>query len=217
MPQNFEAPLGEHGIRQLIDAVAADKFQSLQENWYKWNYQQADAIPIHGSGATLTAPSASTIGGYLMNANTEYLYPSVYLDDDYAGGAVEMFTFFETDESNLEGRTQDRVRLVADWTYKDLRPRLNRSVDPYENITGQRLSQNAETRIGKARRHESFIIHHSFASGSQIILRTNSILKARINLCTAHSTISAIIANYVLIGYPTRKVHNPLTTPKTSG
>ena len=214
---NYEAPINELGTRQLIDAVAAEKFESLQENWYKWHKYDAAMLPVHGQGATLTAPSLYTIGGYLLDANTEYLYPSIYLDDDYAGGNVEMFTFFETNESNIEGRAQDRIRINCRWYYKDLRPRLNRAVDPYEVVVQMRDNQWSETQIGRARRHTPLIIRHSFANGADITLRTNSILKARINLCTAHSDgVDLIYVNYVLIGYPTRKVHNPLTTPKSS-
>lgn len=213
---NYEAPVGEHGIRQLIDAAAAEKFQSMQENWYRWECQQADTIPIHGSGATLQPPSPSTVGGYMLDANTEYLYPAIYLQEDYAGGDIEMLTVFQTNESNIEGRTQDRVRLVADFTYKDMRPRLNRTVDPYENIAQQRLNQNAEALIGKARRYETFVIRHTISSGAQITFRNNGILRARINLCTAHSTLSNILVNYVLMGYPTISVHAPLNIPVSS-
>ena len=214
--QNFEAPLGEFGIRQLIDAVASEKFQSMQENWYRWTKIQGESIAIHGSGAVLQRPSPSTVGGILVTANTHYFYPAIYIENDYAGGDIEMLTVFETNESNLGGRTQDRVRLAADFYYKDMRPRLNRAVDPYEITAGIRRDQNAEVMIGKARRYQTFVIRHTFAAGSTITPRTNSILKAKINLCTAHSTISTVIVNYVLMGYPTKSVHAPLNIPVSS-
>ena len=205
----FEAPVNVQGVRDLFTGTVMEKWFSLNERWYKWFFIDAAYVPIHGSQATLTTPTTRTIGGYRLNASTEYVYPSIYLQDDFAGGDVQFFTFFETNDSNVDSGQDESVRLVAHFFMKSLHRNTdnNRAI-----ITMTRGPINHDIKVANARINETFIGWHTVNTNEDQALRSNMIVKARINLCTTVSDVADIVVNYFVVGYPTNSVHavNPV-------
>jgi len=203
---NIEAPINIQGVRALFPEAVIAKWESMQEaQWYRWNLIDASMVPVHGQGATLTTPTTRTIGGYSLDASTEYVYPSIYLMDDYIGGAIKFYTFFEVGEDNLAGHQGDEVRLVANFFYKSLHRDLDGTLYPICNTFGP---VNHDVKINQAKTFETYVALHEFYGNKDVKPRSNMIVKARINLCTAHSEISEVIVNYFLVGYRTNTVHN---------
>jgi len=203
---NYQSPINIQGARALFSDNVIAKWPSMDEDqWYRWMLIDAAAASVHAQGATLTVPTTRTIGGYSLDASTEYIYPSVYLMDDYAGGAIKFYTFFETGEDNLPGHQSDEVRLVANFFFKSLHRDLDGTLYPICNTYGP---VNHDVKIKQAKTFETYVSLHEFYGNKDAKPRSNMIVKARIHLDTTHSEVSEVIVNYFLVGYKTNTVHN---------
>ena len=88
------------------------KFASAVSNW--WNYRQISALDVSpgGSGATFVPPGANSIGGYQLDADTEYLYFGADVHSDWDGSSNAFIeVFFEVNINNGGGTVNDTVDL----------------------------------------------------------------------------------------------------------
>ncbi|KKK53118.1 hypothetical protein LCGC14_3097970, partial [marine sediment metagenome] len=78
------------------------------------------------SGATEVAPDANTLGGWQLNANTEYLYTEVHGEDDIvAASAGRLIVTFEVNVDNTGGLTSDVVVFDTECYRKVLGETVN--------------------------------------------------------------------------------------------
>lgn len=93
--------------------------RSSSSEWYHCLYMSALSVAPGASGATLTAPSANTLGGYQLNAASEYLYSSASVCSDWDNASdLNIVVTFEVNANNTGGNVADTVDLSLLTYYK---------------------------------------------------------------------------------------------------
>jgi len=87
---------------------------------YRHHHQlSASEVSPGAAGATFVAPNANNIGGYQLDANTEYLYMSSHVGSDWVGeDDIEVAINFECNVNNTGGNVTDTVDLKMVFYYK---------------------------------------------------------------------------------------------------
>lgn len=161
--------------------------------WHKYSLP-AKSLSPGASGATLTEPNAQTLGGYLLDADNEYLYYAAHIEDDWdelSNILVEIY--FETNEDNALGDIADTVDI--DITC------YNKTPDDGEYIPWVN-SFDGTTTIGTVERYALFTQEIEIDSPTCNI-ETGECIIIRINFDTTNSEIGSIIVNYLEIKYQT--------------
>ena len=155
-----------------------------------WHEYAVGAISLSpgGSGATLIAPNASSLGGYRMDAIGEVLYYNSHIEHDWDGISDGLFEiFFEVNVDNTGGLVTDTVKFQLEVWHK-LEGELVNTV----------YSLQGNTIVGQSDQHELF--EQEITVGN---LREREVLAFRLNLNTIQSDVVNVIVNYVEFKYPT--------------
>jgi len=155
-----------------------------------WHVYVIDAFSASPgtSGATVIPSNVSSLGGYRLDNIGEYLYFTIYIEDDWDGttdGSVEIW--FEVNVDNSGGLVTDTVEI---------------GVECYHKIVGELgntvISLEGSTIVGQSVQHELF--KQTVLIGS---IRANEVISFRLNLNTVFSEVDNIIVNYVEFKYQT--------------
>ncbi len=182
------------GISQFngdVDMFQADGTTSLY--WHEYNIS-AFSTSTGASGATLTAPSANTLGGYQLDINTEQLYYTSHIEADWDGTTdILLDVWWEVNEAAAADGTVD---LQAIFYYKGSHEFTNKTqtLEVAETITGNKtqFTQHKTT----------FIIN--FDEGGNVVDALD-IISFILNLETDTSECDDIIINYAELKYQTTK------------
>ena len=160
--------------------------------WY--HYRQVSALDVSPgvSGATFTPPSANTIGGYQLNASTEYLYLGADVHDDWdAATDVIVEVYFEVNIDNGGGGAGDTVDLQLLCYMKG---------DAETACKLQTLEEAVV--VGQSAQYKQF--HAVFAIDYDDVsdpVEIGDIMGMRINLETDTSEVDDIIVNHFEFKY----------------
>jgi len=137
-----------------IDLTATDQFIALVYDGTNWNllstngvywfvqFLCAHAVVAGASGATWTAPDANTLGGYRLNASTEYLYFGASLASNWEGSSdIEVKVNWECNVDNTGGADADTVDLKLVCYYKDHAGTVNKTQTLEEAVTVGKSAQ----------------------------------------------------------------------------
>jgi hypothetical protein len=172
--------LGDYSIARELDDGSGGY-------WHEYSLGAIDLSP-GGSGATLIAPNASSLGGYRFDNITEYLLFATHVDadwDEVSDGILEIA--FEVNVDNTGGLVTDTVEISAECWHK-LPGELVNTVNSHEGSTV----------VGQSDQHELFIQEVDITD-----LRIGEVIAFRINLNTVFSEVDNIIINYVEFKYKT--------------
>jgi len=144
------------------------------------------------SGATLTEANAQSLGGYMLDANNEYLYYAAHIEDDWDGlSDILVEIYFETNEDNAGGNVADTVDIDI-YCY-------NKTPDDGDYIPN--INQfNGSTTIGTVERYMLFT-QDILIDAPTCNISPMEIIIVRLNFDTVESEINSIIVNYLEIKY----------------
>ncbi|MCP3683495.1 MAG: hypothetical protein GY861_12480 [bacterium] len=191
-------PVSAFGNRQMLaQENVANKWPSLEdESWKKVHYVSGLSIPSLASGATAVAPSADSLGGTNLDADTEYVYAECTLGRDWDGvNAPYIEVYFETDQDNSGGDLTDRVTIEVLYYLKS------------EGSSAQRTQTVKRSKvIGGVDRYTLFDVGIPLSlEGANAALLDDHIV-ARIRFVATESSITDIIVPIVHWHYLTQKV-----------
>jgi len=170
--------LGDHTLERELDDGSGGY-------WHEYLIPAVN-LSSGGSGATLIIPDNSTLGGYQLDRDTEFLFFITHIEDDWdeVSNAI-MEIDFEVNVDNTGGNDTDTVKFQVDCYHK---------IEGEFANTTQSLSGN--TVVGKANQYELF---------KQTITITNVRLEetvaVKLNLDTTNSEVDDIIVNFVELKY----------------
>jgi len=142
-----------------------------------------------GSGATLITPDNSTLGGYQLDRDTEFLFFITHIEDDWDEiSNATMEIDFEVNVDNTGGNDTDTVKFQIDCYYK---------IEGEFANTIQSLS--GSTVVGKANQYE-------LSKQTVIItnMRLEEIIAIKLNLDTTNSEVDNVIVNFVELKYQSK-------------
>lgn len=155
-----------------------------------WHEMEVDIFSISpgGSGATQVIADAFTLGGYRLDAATEYLYFDTHIEDDWDGiSDGEVVIYFEVNTDNSGGLVTDVVTI---------------NIQNYHKLPGDRITTVSDHEesvvVGQAEAYDLFVITISIGN-----LDLTEVTVYRINLNTILSDVDDIILNYIEFRYPT--------------
>ena len=163
--------------------------------WHEY-YIPAGSFSPGASGATWVDPSASTLGGYRLDVNTEYLFYHSHIEPDWDGLTdPKMELYFEVNVNNTGGADTDTVDLSLLTYYKA------------EGDTADR-TQTVEvaTIVGKSAQYKLWKaeLELDWDLASHVIL-AGDVIGMRLNLETDTSEVDNIIVVFAEFKYKTWK------------
>lgn len=163
-----------------------------------WHCHYIDASKMRPAGGPVeTNPDGSTLGGWQLDAATEYLYSNAGVCNDWDGATdLEMCVFFEVNVDNSGGGTGDTVDLQLITWYKALSATAVRTQTTEEPIT---VGQSPQYKLWNC----TFTIDWDYESN---VVLANDIISFRLNLETDTSEVDNIIVNHMCFRYKTAKV-----------
>ena len=165
-----------------------------------WTYHKLPAsefIPS-SSGATWVDPNANTLGGYNLDADTEYLYINFIMCSDWdAASDAELICWFETDVDNSGGNIGDKVVFDAECYVKDIGDTACLTQSLSEDII---IDQAAQYKLFNF----TFTIDYDNAGAP---LSVGSVVTVRLNFDRTNSNITSVIFNRAIFRYKTKQVH----------
>jgi len=173
--------LGDHTLERELDDGSGGY-------WHEYLIPAVN-LSSGGSGATLITPDNSTLGGYQLDKDTEFLFFITHVEDDWdeVSNAI-MEIDFEVNVDNTGGNDTDTVKFNIDCYHK---------IEGEFANTTQSLSGN--TVVGKANQYELF---------KQTITITNIRLEEtvaiKLNLDTANSEVDDVIVNFIELKYQSK-------------
>ncbi len=194
-------PAGPFGVRQMLaQRNVIEKWPSMENgSWKKVHYVSGLSIPSLTSGATVVAPSAVSLGGTNLDADTEYIYAECSLGEDWDGvTAPYMEVYFETDEDNTGGGAASIVTLEILYYLKSEGASAQRTQTVKRSIT-----------IGAAARYTLFDLGIPLSITGANAPIVDDHLIARIRFVATESSISDIIAVLVHWHYYSQRVDIP--------
>jgi len=177
-------------------------------------YQSNGTTPLHyhehnapafstatgASGATLTAPSANTLGGYRLDVNTEQLYHTMHVESDWDGASdLIVDVFWEVNEAEADDGTVD-LKLICYYKGNHEATNKTQTLEEAHTITGNKAQYTQHM--------TSFTINWDEAEN---VVEAEDILSFILNLETDTSECDDIIVNHILTKYRTTKP-SPQTT-----
>jgi len=173
--------LGDHTLeRELNDGSGG--------YWHEYRIPAVN-LSSGGSGATLITPDNSTLGGYQLDRDTEFLFFITHIEDDWDEiSNATMEIDFEVNVDNTGGNDTDTVKFQIDCYYK---------IEGEFANTIQSLS--GSTVVGKANQYE-------LSKQTVIItnMRLEEIIAIKLNLDTTNSEVDNVIVNFVELKYQSK-------------
>jgi len=172
--------------------LTSTAYRGTSSLWY--NYRQIGAINVSpgASGATPTVPDANTIGGYQLDAATEYLYFDTDIHDDWDGASDILITvYFEVNVDNTLGNVADTVDLQL----------ICRMKGDAETACKTQTLEEATT-VGQSPQYKQFNV--TFAIDWNDVtnpVEEDDLIGFRLNLETDTSEVDDIIVNHFEIKY----------------
>jgi len=162
--------------------------------YYHEHNAPAFSTAVGASGATLTAPSANTLGGYQLDVNTEQLYHTLHLEGDWVGASdliVEIY--WEVNEASAADGTVD-LKMI--FYYKG----------DHEATNKTQTQEIAHTITGNKAQYTQHLttITVNWDETSNVV-EVEDIMSFILNLETDTSECDDIIINHILTKYQTTK------------
>lgn len=186
-----------------MDYLATDshRFNSVIRGtsslWWCCKYIDAFSVSPGLSGATLVPPDRDTLGGYQLNAATEYLYFNGRVCSNWDGATDLIVTVtWEVNVDNSAGNVTDTVDLKLLAYYKG-------------NTDTENKKQEIEiaTTVGQAARYKqfttTFTIDYDLALS---IVDVGDTFSFTLNLETDTSEVDDVIVNFCTFSYRTAKM-----------
>lgn len=171
---------------------------SGDNRWYHCVYIPAFNASPGASGATWTAPSVNTLGGYQLAALGQKLYTTMRVCNDWDAESDPCFhIFFEVNVDNTLGNVADVVDMNAEIFMKG---------DEEIVVKRQTLSENVT--VGQSPQFKQFNLSFciDYDDGTDPVDSDDSI-SLEINLDTVNSDIDDIIINHMIFVYQTKQIH----------
>ena len=164
--------------------------------WYREFDIAAFSVSPGVSGATLTPPSANTIGGYLLDAATELLYTIFHIHGDWdAASDLYVDVQWEVNVDNTGGADTDTVDLKLVCYYKG----------DGETATKTQTIE-IPTTVGKSARYKqfttTFTIDYDLVDN---VIEIDDVLGLILNLETDTSEVDNVIINHFTFYYKSNK------------
>lgn len=180
-----------------LDAYQADGTTPL---YYHEHNAPAFSTAPGTSGATLTAPTANTLGGYQLNAEGHQLYHTMHLEGDWVGATdIIVEIYWEVNEAEAADGTVD-LRMI--FYYKG-----------DHEATNKTQTQEVEHIItGNTARYTQHLTTITFNwDESENVVEVEDIISFILNLETDTSECDNVIINHILTKYQSTKP-SPQTT-----
>ena len=169
-----------------------NKFRSGSSNYRRYYHMPMWALDPGASGATAVYPDSNTVGGWQVNASTEYLYSQSDVHNDWDGQS-NLVIEIAFEKNTIGGSASDTVNIDVVCTYKGVG----------EAITKTQTIQKAITVDDSARytqfKDEIEIDYDKVDNNVQ----TGDSMHFRININTADSDCDDIIINSLSFYYNT--------------
>jgi len=137
-----------------------------------------------GSGAVQVTPDDNTLGGYQLDASTEYLYYGISISDDWDDVSdLTLRVAFEVNVDNTGGNDTDKVVLDVNGYCKSAG----------DTSTHQGICPG-EVVVGASPRYQMFICTIQMPMADEGVVDGDTVI-LRLNLDTTNSDIDNIIVN----------------------
>jgi len=193
---NMAHNVNDNALNIWIDTldflVVTDSIKASSGIWWYCKYIDALNVAEGASGATWTAPTYNTIGGYQLNANTEYLYFNGNVCNNWIGASdIEIVIVWELNVASVSAT--DTVELDLLCWYKG---------ETEDTTKYQAL--NVRTCVGNETRYTmhriTFEMDWDLANN---VIEVGDIISFRLNLDTANSDKDDVIFNFTNYRYLT--------------
>jgi len=163
--------------------------------WYYCKYIDAMNLSSGGSGATQVTPDANTIGGYQLDAATEYLYFNGIVRSNWDGASdLKVDVVFEVNVDNTAGADTDTVDLALLTYYKGDGETSNKT-----------QTVEVATTVGQSARYKQFTATFTIDWDlTDNVVQVGDIFAFRLNLETDTSEVDNVIINFVRFYYQTK-------------
>lgn len=165
--------------------------------YYDNQHTEVFSLDPAAAGATFVAPDANTLGGFQLDADTEFLYFSGYVRSNWdAATDLEVLCTFEVNVNNGAGGGGDTVDLSLSCWYKGDAETANKTqVIEVAEVVGQSAQYKQFT--------TTFTINHDLVDH---VVQVGDKLSFRLHLETDTSEVDDIIINTCYPRYKTGKI-----------
>lgn len=189
---------GSGALTDQLVVTSTGQLRSVTSKWYTDAHFSVINLAPGGSGATQVVPSANTLGGYNLDADTEYLYFTGHMHSDWdAASDILIEVEFEVDVDNTGGNDVDVVVFDVLCYYKGESDVTNKTQSPTNSVI-----------IGKSARYKSFeldlTIDHDLVSH---VVDIGDVIAMRINFDVSNSDITDVVLTHITMKYQTQKVN----------
>jgi len=166
--------------------------------WYRAVHVCASSVSQGASGATFTAPSTDTLGGYNIDTNTEYLYFGNSITSQWDGASdLSVRITWEVNVNNTGGADTDTVDLRLNCYYKG-----------HDDVACKSQVVEESTIVGKSVQYKRFTTLFTIDwDASDNIVEVGDKMNFRLNLETDTSEVDNIIVNTIMFRYQTDKIN----------
>lgn len=165
--------------------------RSYNSIWYHCFYVGPERLRVAG-GPVETTPDGNTLGGWQIDAETEYLYGFAQVCADWDQSSnPDLCIDFEVNTDNTLGNVTDTVDLSVTAWYKG----------DGDTACKTQVAETATT-VGQSARYKKFTCIHTFdreEAGNIIDIYDN--FAFRVNLETDTSEVDNIIINFMCFRY----------------
>ena len=170
--------------------------RSSDSVWYHCLYIGPEKLRVAG-GPTETDPDSNTLGGWQLNAATEYLYSFGLVCSDWDSNSdILLCVAFEVNVNNEGGNITDTVDLSLTLWYKGLG----------EVVSKTQTIENSVV-VGQSPRYKQFVTTFVIDWDKvDNVFEPEDILALRLNLETDSSEVDDIIVNFMSLKYKTTYV-----------
>lgn len=191
----FSTRDGNGTLTDQFKITAEGDFEGVTSKWWSCNYISMLEVAAGGSGATWTAPDADIVGGYQLNADTEYLYFTVRVCPNWDGASdLRVGLRFEVNVDNTGGADADTVDFQLICYYKGA-----------TDIASKTQTLEEPTTVGKSAQYKAFdvvfTIDHDIGGGNDVDI--SDVISFRLNLETDTSEVDDVIANFAAFAFKT--------------
>lgn len=193
-------------VRPLIKANSLDgtaqikgDFDGYQSDgttplYYHEHNAPAFSTAVGASGSTLTAPTANTLGGYQLDADTEQIYHTMHLEGDWVGASdLILEIYWEVNEATAADGTVD---LKVTFYYKG----------DHEATNKTQVQEIAHTITGNKAQYTQHLTTITFNwDETDNIVEVEDIISLILNLETDTSECDDVIINHLLTKYQSTK------------
>ncbi len=177
-------------FQDIFFSGSLDKERSDGTGGY-WHEYRFDVINLAkgASGATFIVPTSDTLGGYRLDASTEYLYFASHIEHDWDGISDGLLDIgFEVGLDNTAGSVSDVVVLTIEHYHK-----------AFGDTTTSPTTHNGSAVVGQSSEWKFF---EMFIPVND--LEPESTMSFRISLDTTLSDVDNVILVHIEFKYPTR-------------